>query len=102
MKTTKPTAQVATTPTAALCRADAAAYVALSDTTFEKLIREGHAPAPRRISSKRVVWLRRELDEWLESLPVSDLPPPANTGTRNPEKSSAHVYTDADRKGGAA
>ena len=102
MKTAKPTAQVAPFPTAALCRVDACAYVALSDTTFEKLIREGCAPAPRRISPGRVVWLRRELDEWLESLPVSDLLPPPKSGVKKPKKSSARMCNDTDGRGGAA
>ncbi len=86
MKTAKPNTQVAPIPAAALCRADACAYVALSHTTFEKAIREGLAPAPRRISAGRVVWLRKELDAWLESLPVSDLLPPQNTGAKKPRK----------------
>lgn len=59
----------------AYAREDAAAYVALSLSTWESLVRKDKAPKPRKLSDGRVAWLRRELDEWLESRPVSDLPP---------------------------
>lgn len=51
-------------------------------STFEKLVRTGQAPRPRKISEGRVGWLHRELVEHSEGLPVSDLPPPQNTRGR--------------------
>lgn len=54
---------------------DAAATLSLSVSTFEKLVRTGAAPPPRRISDGRVGWLRHELAEWANRRPVSDLPP---------------------------
>lgn len=60
---------------AVLPREAAAAYVGISVSTFEALIRRSEAPAPRKLSAGRVGWLRRELDEWAESRPVSDIPP---------------------------
>ena len=33
---------------------------------------------PRQLSGRRVAYLLKELDEWLESRPVSDLPSPVN------------------------
>lgn len=60
----------------------AAHAVALSVSTLERLIREGEFPRPRKVSGNRVAWLRREIVEWAESRPVSDLLPPANTSGR--------------------
>ena len=39
-----------------------------------------HAYADRQLSGQRVGWLVREVQEWAESRPVSNLPPPPNTG----------------------
>jgi prophage regulatory protein len=54
----------------------------LSDNTIDGLIRAGNFPKPRQTSDRRVAWLLRELREWAESRPVSDLPPPPNSGWR--------------------
>ncbi len=62
----------------------AAAFVVLSVSTMEKLVRQGLFPKPRKVSAKRVVFLVRELVEWLESRPVSDILPPPNTGAPKP------------------
>ena len=71
-----------------------AAYLTLSNSTIEKMVRKGLFPAPRQLSGRRVGYLVREVDEWLESRPVSDLPPPVNCefgspGNPNKVKSSA-------------
>lgn len=58
------------------------AFVSLSESSIQKLIREDAFPKPRLISGRRVGWLVRELEEWAESRPVSDLAPPPNTGAR--------------------
>lgn len=63
-------------------KAAAAAAGNLGVSTLEKLVRERKFPAPRRISGNRVAWLHREIAEWAEGLPVSDLPPPPNTSRR--------------------
>lgn len=60
----------------------ASAFVALSESSFEKLVREDKAPKPRALSGRRVGWLVRELREWAESRPVSDFLPPANTAIK--------------------
>lgn len=63
----------------------AAAYLSLSESTFERLVREGELPKPRRFPNRRRVgWLRTELEEAALNLPVSDLLPPENTGARKP------------------
>lgn len=80
---------------AALDLADAALYLSLSESTIERLVREGSMPKPRQLAGRRVGYLVRELDEWLESRPVSDQPPPPNTtakkgrGARPPQPPSA-------------
>ena len=58
--------------------------VALSTATIERLEREGQFPKRRQLSGQRVGWLVREVQEWAESRPVSQLPPPPNTGAPKP------------------
>ena len=69
----------------ALDREAAAKIVVLSVTTLETLLRQGKFPKPRQVSPHRVVFLVRELSEWMESRPVSELLPPRNTGARKPK-----------------
>lgn len=57
-----------------------ALMVSLAEATVQREVREGRFPKPRVLSGRRVGWLMRELEEWAESRPVSDLPPPPNTG----------------------
>lgn len=64
-------------------------YLALSESTVQKMVREDTFPQPRQLSDRRVAWLVREVDAWAESRPVSDLPPPSNTGARKGRSNSA-------------
>lgn len=59
-----------------------AGAVALAASTVQRLVREGAFPKPRQLSDRRVAWLVREIEEWAEARPVSDLPPPPNTSKR--------------------
>jgi prophage regulatory protein len=61
----------------------------LSLRTIDEEIRQGRFPKPRQASTRRCVWLAREIHEWMENLPVSDLPPPPNTGARKPRPLAA-------------
>ncbi|WP_366964113.1 AlpA family phage regulatory protein [Accumulibacter sp.] len=63
-----------------------ARMLTLSESTVQAMVRlgSGHFPQPRQISVRRVGWLLREIEEWAESRPASDLPPPPNTGARKP------------------
>ena len=61
---------------AALDREMAASYCGLSQTTFEKAVREKKAPQPRQLAGRRVAWLH--------ACPVSDQLPPQNTGEKKP------------------
>lgn len=56
--------------------------VSLAEATIQREVRDGNFPAPRQISGRRVGWLVREVEEWAESRPKSELPPPKNTGRR--------------------
>lgn len=67
---------------AALRQEDAAAFLGLSVSTVEGLVRQGDFPKPRQLAGRRVGWLVRELEEWLESRPVSTQLPPPNTNRR--------------------
>ncbi|MBF6990939.1 AlpA family phage regulatory protein [Cupriavidus sp. IK-TO18] len=58
-----------------------ASLLSISETSVQKLVREGEFPKPRRISARRVGWLMREVEEWAEGRPVSDLPPPSLVGS---------------------
>ncbi len=73
-----------------------ASLLTLAESTVQKLVREGEFPAPRLLSGRRVAWLLREIEEWAEDRPVSDLPPPSNTGKRCAKETPAAV----DRTGG--
>lgn len=53
----------------------AAAALGISARTLQGLVQAGRLPRPRQISAQRVGWLWRELVEFAESLPVSELPP---------------------------
>ena len=62
--------------------ATTASLLSLSPATVQALVRAGEFPPPRKISGRRVGWVLREIDEWAEARPVSDLAPPANTGRK--------------------
>ena len=59
-----------------------AGAVALASSTVQRLVRENAFPKPRQLSGRRVAWLVREVEEWAEKRPISELPPPPNTGRR--------------------
>ena len=82
-------------PPAAMGRAEAAAYVGLSESTFARQVQQGSIPRPRQLAEKRVAWLRCELDAWLLARPVSDQLPPPNTGAPKPRPKGARVVRPA-------
>ena len=53
----------------------AAEALGVSERTLDSLVAAGEAPPPRRISKGRVGWLWRELVEFAESRPRSDMQP---------------------------
>lgn len=61
-----------------------AAILSVSESTVQKLVRDGKFPKSRQISPARVGWLVREIDEWAEERPVSEMLPPRNCGAGRP------------------
>lgn len=70
---------------------DAAAFVSLSPSTWQRLVREERAPQPRSLSDNRVGWLVEELREWLRNRPVSSNLPPQNTGAKKPRRAGGRM-----------
>src|SRR5215813_4186156 len=58
-------------PPRGLSREQAAAYVGISPSLFDTLVKDGRMPAPKRINS-RTVWDRFLLDEAFTALPSND------------------------------
>lgn len=46
---------------------EAAYYVGLSASTFRREVAAGTAPSPVRMTKGRQVWLREDLDRWLDA-----------------------------------
>lgn len=46
---------------------EAARYCGLGRSTFLRYVSEGKAPQPRKLSPGAVVWLRDQLDQWMEN-----------------------------------
>jgi predicted DNA-binding transcriptional regulator AlpA len=61
----------ASLPPRGLSRVEAAAYVGISPSLFDALVKDGRMPAPKRINS-RTVWDRKRLDEAFEALSDED------------------------------
>jgi predicted DNA-binding transcriptional regulator AlpA len=57
-----------------LSRPQAAAYIGVSASLFDQLVKDGRMPRPKRING-RVVWDRRRLDESFDAI---------NDGGENP------------------
>lgn len=51
-----------------LRRTEAAAYICVSPTLFDDMVKDGRMPSPRMINT-RTVWDRLEIDEAFEALP---------------------------------
>lgn len=65
--------------------------LSLSESTVQKLVREKQFPQPRALSDRRVAWLWREVEEWAEARPISELPPPPNTDAKKPRKGKTAI-----------
>lgn len=56
---------------AALNRIQAAEFVGVSPTTFDKLVERGYMPKPRQYpETRRLFWLRSELEGVLNDIPT--------------------------------
>ena len=58
-------------PPRGLSREEAAAYIGVSPSLFDILVKDGRMPRPKRINS-RVVWDRLKLDVAFEALDDTD------------------------------
>jgi prophage regulatory protein len=77
------------TPTRILLnKEEAADYIGISVSTLERLVREKKFAQPRQISGRRVGFLLADLDEWINALPPSNLPPPPMCNIKNKAKAS--------------
>ena len=54
-----------------LARGDAAIYIGVSSSFFDRLVQDGLMPTPKHIGSRRV-WDRFELDDAFDALPTND------------------------------
>lgn len=63
-----------------LARPDAAAFLAISESTLDNLVARGDLPKPRKLSAGRTAWLVDDLEHWGRERPESDLLPPKNSG----------------------
>lgn len=70
-----------------LASAQAAAFLAMSESLLIKLVAQGSVPKPRKLSAGRSAWLVEDLEAWGKALPVSDLLPPTNCGLGRAGKS---------------
>lgn len=55
-------------PPRGLSRGEAAAYIGVSASLFDIMVRDGRMPAPKQINA-RAVWDRMRLDEAFDALP---------------------------------
>ncbi len=57
-----------------ISREAAAAYVCVSPTTFDEMVRHGKMPRPKLLSIRRRAWDVRTLDTAVDNLPVDGDP----------------------------
>ena len=55
-----------------ISREAAAAYVSLSPTKFDEMVRDGRMPRPKRLGGRRKAWDVRALDAAVDSLPIGN------------------------------
>jgi predicted DNA-binding transcriptional regulator AlpA len=55
-----------------ISREAAAAYVNVAPATFDKMVKNGTMPKPRRLSGRRKAWDVRALDAAIDNLPVEN------------------------------
>lgn len=68
----------------------------LSTAVIEKMEQKGEFPKARLLSKRRVGYLYDEIVAWCLARPVSDLPPPANTGRHKATSRGPVALQDAE------
>ncbi|RWM28614.1 hypothetical protein [Mesorhizobium sp.] len=56
-------------PPRGLSRVEAAAYIGVSASLFDEMVKDGRMPKPKRVNS-RTIWDRHQVDHAFEALPV--------------------------------
>jgi predicted DNA-binding transcriptional regulator AlpA len=59
-------------------REAAAAYVSVSPTTFDQMVKDGRMPRPKILGGRRIAWDVQTLDLAVDSLPVDGQNNPAD------------------------
>ncbi len=57
-----------------LSRLQAAAYIGVSATLFDEMVKDGRMPKPKRLSDGRIGWFRPALDSAYQALPDDGAP----------------------------
>lgn len=73
----RPSSPIAPPTRRGLSRVEAAGYIGVSPTTFDKLVAAGEMPSPKRIGTRRI-WDCRALDLAFDALPGEDSAPETN------------------------
>ena len=47
---------------------ESASYIGVSVSTFKRMVEKGDAPKPIQMSSRRLVWDRKQLDYFIDNL----------------------------------
>ena len=58
----------ASLPPRGLSRIEAAAYIGVSPSLFDKMVEDGRMPKPKHVNA-RVIWDRNKLDSAFEAIP---------------------------------
>ena len=61
-----------TLPPRGLSRTEAAAYIGVSPTKFDEMVRDGRMPKPKRVDA-RIIWDRLKLDTAFDDLPGDEI-----------------------------
>jgi predicted DNA-binding transcriptional regulator AlpA len=61
-------------PPRGLSRAEAAAYIGVSASLFDDLVKDGRMPRPKRVNA-RTIWDRKRLDAAFEAIPDGESRP---------------------------
>ncbi|HML12390.1 MAG TPA: hypothetical protein VK456_03745 [Xanthobacteraceae bacterium] len=59
-------------PPRLISRAAAAAYIAVSPTMFDEMVKDGRMPRPKKLGGRRKAWDVRALDDAVDRLPGDD------------------------------
>lgn len=73
----RPSSPIAAPSRRGLSRVEAAGYIGVSPTTFDKMVLAGEMPGPKRVGTRKI-WDVRALDLAFDALPGEDSAPETN------------------------